>query len=365
MSPIFATFLLSFKAVFRNLKSSAIIFILPIVFLAIFGLAFGGNNNVKFSLGIYQPDQNEFQLTQIFKEVSDNNKNIKITVKQYNEIDQLKNAVEKKQIDIGLSLPKSISNNGEFEVLLSQNDASSQINSFIILDIIDQAIFKQKPISKTIINSDKASLTRFDLLAPGLIIYGLIILIPSIARSFSQISEKNYVFRYSFSKISAVEIILGNVLFYFFLGVIQTILLYYTATLLGYHAIGNIFVAIVPALLTLFFVIALGLIIGSLFKKSEAATNTGTIINIILGFFSGAFIAGIGSLWEFKLFGATLQFNDIFPTKWGTVAMEKILTNNLGLADIQKELGILAISGIITLSLGIWIYASRQLKYLG
>ncbi len=363
MSTILATFLLSFKSTFRNLKSSGIIFILPIVFMAIFGIAFGGDSNISFNLGIYQPDNSQFNLQEIFTEVSNQSDSLEINTKTYQSLDSLRNDVKTSAISIGLSLPETLESGGEFEILLSQNDVSSQIYSSIVLDIIDQTVFEGRPISRTVINPEKQDLNGFDLLAPGLIIYGLIVLIPSIAQNFSQISEKNYVFRYSFAKVSALEIILGNVLFYFLLGTIQAIILYYTALAFGYQAIGNIWLAIVPILLTLFFVIAVGLVLGGLFKKSEPATNMGSIINIILGFFSGAFISGIGNILEFELFGRTLQFNDILPTKWGTVAVEKILTDNLDLVSIQLELLILAVSGILTLILGIFVYANRQLKY--
>jgi len=365
MNKIIATFVFSFKNVFRNLKSSAIIFVLPVVFMAIFGLAFGGESDVSFQLGIYQPNQSEFNLKQIFQEVTDDSENLEITTQSYDDLEKLKTDVEKDVVSVGLSLPNSLASGSEFEILLPQNDTSSQVYSSIVLDIIEQGVFQKENINRTVINPDKEDLSGFDILAPGLIIYGLIILIPSIAQSFSQINEKNYVFRYAFSKISAIEIILGNVLFYFVLGLVQAIILYYVATLFGYQALGNLGLAIIPILLTLFFVIAVGLLIGGMFKKSEPATNVGTIINIILGFFSGAFISGIGNILEFEILGQTLQFNDFLPTKWGTVAVEKILTDNLALTDIQTELWILAISGIITLSLSAWIYANRQLKYQG
>ncbi len=364
MSAIFATFILSFKTLFRNLKSTAIIFVLPIVFMAIFGLAFGGENKVKFNLGIYQ-EEISFSLSEIFKEIDNKNENIQINIQNYNNLSDLKKDLNENKIDLGLYLDKKLENGGQFEIFLAKNNPSTQINSSIVIDILNQVFFEQSSIKKTIINNNDNNFNSFNFLAPGLIVYGLIILIPSIiAQSFSQIGEKKYIFRYSFAKISAIEIILGNILFYFLLGIIQTIILYYTATLFGYQATGNVFIALVPIFLTLFFVISIGLIIGSLFSKSESATNIGTIVNIILGFFSGSFIANVGSLLEFKFLSLNLQFNDILPTKWGTVVVDKILTNNLNLVDIQDELLILAISGIISLFLSITIYSKKQLKFI-
>ncbi|MEM1312060.1 MAG: ABC transporter permease [Patescibacteria group bacterium] len=363
MNKIFSTFLLSFKSVFRNLKSSAIVFVLPVVFMSVFGLAFGGENNVRFSLGIYQLDKSEFELSRIFQELSDEDNNIELTISDYNDRESLKKDVEIGNQSIGVLLLDNVQSSPEFEILLPQNNAASQVNSSIVLDTINRAFFAKDNININVINPSKENMTGFDFLAPGLIIYGLIILIPSIAQSFSQINEKNYIFRYTFSKISALEIILGNVLFYFIIGIVQAIILYYVAIMFGYQTTGNLGLAILPILLTLFFVIAVGLLISAVVSKSEAATNLGTIISIILGFFSGSFISGIGNILEFDILGRNVQFNDFLPTKWGTVAVDKILKDDLALIDIQTELWILSFLGLIVLALSIWIYANRQLKY--
>ena len=362
MNNIYSTFIFSAKTVFRNLKSSAIVFVLPIFFMGIFGVAFGGESNISFTLGIYQDGQNDFSLEEIYTQVSNENDNIEIDTIAYDNFENLKNDLESDVIDIGLSLPGNLSDGAIFEVLQDKNSVSGQINSTIVVDVIESSILQRGGVSRTILDENSLNLSGFDFLAPGLIVYGLIILIPSIAQSFSQISEKKYIFRYSFSKVTAMEIILGNVLFYFLIGLIQAFILYFVARLFGYETTGNIFIAMVPILLTLFFVVAIGLVIGSFFQKSEPATNVGTIVNIILGFFSGVFILGIGNVLEFDLFGRTFQFNDILPTKWGTVAVEKILTDDLGLVDIQNELWVLALSGIFTLAISIWVYSKKQLQ---
>lgn len=363
MNQIIATFIYSYRSVIRNWKSNIIMLVLPIVFMGIFGIAFGGEQDVSFEMGLYQPDTTEFSLEEIFNSASDDSDSLDIIVTAYDDLDVLNKSIKDGQITIGLALEESLSQGGEFEILLDQNDAGSQIRRSIITDVLEASFFGGKPITMEIVNPDKQDLTGFDFLAPGLIVYGLIILIPGVAQRFTELSEKKYVFRYSYSKIKSYHIILGNVLFYFAFGIVQAIILYYTATLFGYQAIGNLWIALVPVFTTLFFVIAAGLLIGSFYKQAEGATNLGTIISIILGFFSGAFISDIGNVLEFDAFGQKWQFNDLFPTKWGTEAVEKILTNNLSLVDITTELAITLISGIILLGLGIVTYSQRQLKF--
>jgi len=364
MSPILTTFFHNAKSTIRNWKTTAIMFILPVVFMGIFGLVFGSNSNqVDFSIGIYseikQPDVSE-----ILRTADKQSDTLSINKKSYSSSMDVKNAVLNKEVDLGVVISQNVQTKAPlFKVIVPTGNPSAIIYESIVKDILMQTVFQgSSPILTENAKTESTAQTGFDVLAPGLIVYGLLILLPGITKRFTEITEQNYLFRYAVSRISSVELILGNVLFYIALGLVQTVLLFGTAKLFGYHASGNVFLALVPAFFTLFFVIALGLLIGSVFKKTDSAMNMGSIVSIILGFFSGSFIAGIGKVLEFQAFGKTMQYNDIFPTRWGTQALDVILTQNKGLADIQNELWILIISGLVTLLLSMWIYSQRQLK---
>lgn len=366
MSTILAVFLHSFKSTFRNLKSSGIMFVLPIVFMGIFGIAFGGESNVNFDLGIVQGDTSALDVQEMFTEIVSDNNSLEMIVKSVDDEDELKDKIDNEELDIGVivTTPEADPNSFSYEIVVPDGDVGSFVNRAVVTDLLTSIRFgEDASIPVNVVDPDQDNLTGFDYLAPGLIVYGLIILIPGVANDFTNIAEKNQIFRYANSKVKAYEIIAGNTLFYIFLGIIQTILLYFTARVLGYNAIGNVVYALVPALLVLLFVVAVGLLVGSFFDKTEVATNVGTILSIIMGFFSGSFIQGVGNLLEFDLFGRTFQFNEFLPTTWGTKAFQKILTQGDALTDIQTELWVLLISGIITLIISTWVYSSHQLNF--
>jgi len=187
-------------------------------------------------------------------------------------------------------------------------------------------------------------LSYFDYLVPGLIVYALLILIPGIAQDFTGITEKQYIFRYFTSKTQSWQLLFGTGIYQFSLVFIQLILAYLTAYFFGFRTEANLLLAFVVAIPTGIFVVALGLLIGGLIKKMDTATNVGTMLSIVLGFFSGSFIVGIGQVLEFELFGTVLQFNDILPSKWASEALEIILINNGSLSDITNALLIILIS---------------------
>lgn len=265
-------------------------------------------------------------------------------------------------LGIAISL-KEADNTQSINLILKESSQDSQLYAGIVKDLIYSSTLPNESLAQTeVINENTNARSVFYFIAPGLIIYGLLILIPGIAESFSKITDKNYIFRFANSRAKSWHIIFGTVLYYLLISLIQLLILYFTAIAFGYNANGNILFAIPAALLTGLFVIGVGLLIGGFVKKSEAATNLGVIISIIFGFFSGSFIAGIGNVLKFDLFENTILLTDSLPSKWGTDAVKKILSNNLGLSDITKELLIIGISSLIIILIGIYIYQKRQLR---
>jgi ABC-type multidrug transport system permease subunit len=344
-------------------------FILPIVFMGVFAIAFGGSSNlITLKTGIYIDKELPSSLpnfADILKKVDDESDSLKISTSNYSDVNKLKDDIKSGTINTGLVISKSSNPQIPFEINIigKENNLEFQQNKGILNEIMYSVIYDSSSsvIKSEVLNNGTISKSPFNFLAPGLIIYGLLILIPGIAQSFAVITEKNYIFRFANSKAKSVHIILGTVIYYLIVTIVQVLILYLTAVAFGYKASGNIFAAFVPAFLTGLFVIGVGLLIGSFVKKTDAATNIGTIVSIIFGFFSGSFIYGIGSVLEFNLFGRTIQFNDLLPSKWGTTAIEKILSQNLGLQDIGFELAVLAISGIAFIGIGILVYQKRQL----
>ncbi|MEI6462454.1 MAG: ABC transporter permease [bacterium] len=369
MQAIFSIFKFQVLNLLRNFKSAGIMFILPIVFMGIFAFAFGSNTTLlNFSVGVYQP-KNDIShgapnLVEVMKKADDNSDSIKIDIKEYSSLEELTKAVNSDTINIGASLElNNLTGKLDSSIVGKQNSTGYIQYKSVLEDILYSITLPESSQLKVLSSTDTSKKTSvFDILVPGLMIYGLLILIPGIAQDFTEITEKNYIFRFRNSKTKSWQIISGTILFYLCLSIIQIILLFLTATVFGYVATGSILLALIPALLSSLFVIGIGLLIGSFVKKTAAATNIGTIVSIIFGFFSGSFISGIGSIARFDILGKTYEFNDLLPSKWGTVAIDKILSKNMGLADISTEMIVLGVTGVIIILVGIYVYDKKQLK---
>ncbi len=346
----------------RNFKSAGIMFVIPVVFMGVFALAFGGDNqSVQMKLGYYIdpvaiPVAPDFPM--ILKEIDAENDSLSIDITDYDSTEELETALSNGQISIAMKLLMPF----EIKIIGQQEDLEYILARSVLTDIITQTLYQENTVSYDVLSSTDSSQSVYDVMVPGLIIYGLLILIPGIAQSFTTITEKKYIQRLAFSKAKSIHIIAGNIIYYLLLAVIQMLILYMTARLFGYQSSGSPLLAIIPGLFTALFVIGVGLLIGSFIKKTDAATNIGTIVSIVLGFFSGSFISGIGRVLEFNFAGRVWQINDLLPSKWGTLAMEKILANNLTLADITGELAVIFISGLVFVIVGIIIYQRKQLS---
>lgn len=345
-------------------------FILPLVFMGIFGLLLGGDSatSLSFSVGVYDsPDIPELMsenldLKEILTEISEESDTLDLEVSRFDDLSELKDKIKNDEIRVGVKLSEE-SNQPKFEVITGDTDLQDNIRASAIKEILTTIYFRgNPPITNTNIDTARQERKPFDLLAPGLIVYGMLILMPGIAQKWTEITEKKQDLRYSASKTSALELILGNFSFYLVIGLIQVAILYLTAQLFGYNPTGNLLLAFVPAVLTLCFVIFVGMLIGIWYKKTEPAGNIANILSIILGFLSGSFIVGIDSALRFELFGRTFAANDFVPTKWSTRALDSILTRNNSLMDIQQELLILGFSALAVMILTVVVYSRKKVK---
>jgi len=341
-------------------------FVLPIVFMAVFATAFGSTPlKLDFKAGIFQDStvsEKGLNLADAISKIK--SANLKIAVTLYESIAELNTAVSSKKVDLGIKVLSGEDSTAPFNISIIGNLNSSTFltNKSVIQDIVYPIINPQNSqIKVELIGKQDLAASVFDILVPGLIIYGLLILIPGIAQSFTSITEKEYIFRFANSKAKSHHIILGTILYYLLISTIQIAILYATALAFGYKAQGSILIAYVPAIFVAFFVIGIGLLIGAFVKKTDAATNIGTIVSIILGFFSGSFIVGIGKVLEVNLFGRSFQLNDFLPSKWGTTAIDKVLSQNMQLKDIGTELIIILVSGLVIILIGIFVYKKKQL----
>jgi len=341
-------------------------FVLPIIFISVFGLAFGGADTDKtYDIAVIKNNTESYQA---FKEAT---ASMPITLKDGETSDKkLFNLQEINNIEEGEKLIKDNaivlffewdgnkvvvygeSTNFSLPFLASglQNIASNFIG-------IKTDFFEIKSIDQ---RGDDFS--GFDFLVPGLIVYSMLLMIPVICNEVSDIVEKKKIFRFFTAKVKSYHIILGMLWYQIILALIQIGISFFAVSLFGFELKESLLTAFVVAIPMTFFTSGVGLFIGAFSKDQDMSSNLGTMASIILGFFSGSFIVGVENIMRFSVFGYEMSFSEIFPSKYATDALTQILLYNGGLQDVIKEMIILSGSGLLILILGILFYQKNQLN---
>jgi ABC-type multidrug transport system permease subunit len=334
--------------------------------LAIFGFILKGDTStMQFNVGYVTDNSPQFQaLIQIVRDLKNTDQRISLfMISSYDDETSARNSIvtNNNTLVIKWDEPQGITLIGD-----NRNPyfgASSGIISKVASDFfqIQESIIKHESVNAEI----QSKFTAFDLLVPGLMIYGLLILIPHTAGLMTEIREKGYLLRFYLSKATSFDIIMGYTLSQMALAIIQTILLFYAAQAFGFKPIGSIFDAAIIAIPANLFIVGTGLLIGSFVNGSNNAANVGTIVSVILGFMSGSFIVGIETVTRIgEIGGRMISFNQIFASTFATQALSQVLLYGKSLKDIGFELTALSISSLIVLVAGIYFYNKLQLKKL-
>jgi ABC-2 type transport system permease protein len=348
---------------FRNIKENAIVIFMPIMFIAVFGFIFKSSDSITIPIAV-KPDADVqyTSLIEILKNAKNSDNKPIFEIKEFTEDEKAKDSVIQKNNVVFLQ--KNPEKNG---ILLTGDNRNTYFSAAqgIISSVgagvyqVDLSYIKVNEVGET----DNSAKSAFDRLVPGLISYGLLILIPYNAALFAQITEKRQIVRYYLSNTTAKDILIGYVISQTIFALLQTILLVVTAQAFGFQTSANIFEVMLIAIPANIFIVGISLLIGSFVKTSQTASNLGTILSVILGFLSGSFIVGIETImkvgeWQ----GRTISANQIFPTTLSTQAWSQILLYGKHLDSLSFELIGMTVISIILLIIGIFFYSKFQLR---
>jgi ABC-type multidrug transport system permease subunit len=343
--------------IFRDFRSNAIVFVLPVVFIFIFGFLFSQVSSIEtFKLGILTDVSNQ-EYNDFIKQIEllDNSDNNSLfVIQKFDTREKLQESLRNKQNEIGL-IP---GNDKPFLLITDQTNQRSQVAKTILTEITIDPNLLPFEFSNII---DTNEVSGFELQAAGLIVYGILIMIPQVAGMLAKLNNNNLIFRYALSNVKSYEILGGFTLSSLFIGIIQSILLFYVATWFGLKL--NIytlyaFVFIIPVIL---FAIGLGLLIGSFASNGESAQNTGTISSIILGFLSGSFIVGIERI-GMSIGSIFISITDFVPTYYASSGITQLIIYNNKLDSVLFELIIISISSLLIFILGAIIFNNKKMQ---
>ena len=375
-------FLKNLKQLTRDKKNLFLILIFPILIMLIYSTLLGGTL-VDFqteNLGIVNLDNGNYSqelLNKIDELELDNKSKLFNTIILDNENEGMEK-IKNEEISSMIIIPKNYSSNiyknnvnstleikgdptstGYMTTLTSINIILKEYSNEIQKNITNTPIKQINLIQKELKGMD--SFDSFDYLAPGLIVFSILMNITAVTSSISEETENGMLKRLKLTKMKSSDYILGTSISWILIGLIEIITVLLTAIICGYHWQGgltSIIIAIIVGMITIISSISLSLIIVSLTKNSSQASSLSIMLAFPLSIICGSFYP----LPEYcigTINGHPLQIYDILPWSQTITIFRQVLTFGKGLESVWPNIFLIIISGAILLLISIVLFKRK------
>jgi ABC-2 type transport system permease protein len=367
-----------FKKTIREPAVLFMIFLFPIIFVFAFGASFGGfggSQTVTYQVGLVNLDANSDQLwSHSFTDLLSNMTMLHVNAYATNTSAQLD--LSQGKIQALIIIPASFSDSlTSFKA--APNDANQWVNATvplyldkgslvatqaippIIQQVLSGMLNQNQPALQSPIQLQTASLVQvkqasaIDFIAPGMFTFASIFLIMMVGQSFAQDRENGMMKRIRISPTSPTEFMLGQVVSYMGIALIQAALVFAMTYAMGFRPpVGASAYAFAFVLVLVFSVsnVGFGLITATIAKSSGAATGLSFLFvlpQMFLGTFVGASLSG----------GAQI-IGKFVPSYYVTDALTSLFLRGAGLTStsLLLDLAIVSTSCVAILTVGIVLY---------
>ncbi len=175
--------------------------------------------------------------------------------------------------------------------------------------------------------------SEFDAYVPGMMLMAILLIIPQTAMLIGRERRNRTLRRLELSLLRPAELLGGICLAQLVVAVLQVVVMFAAALLLGFHNRGSLGLAMLIGLCTAFASVGLGLLVGCFIKNDTDALNTGSTVSMLMVFLSGAFFS-MPSPVLFNLFDYPVGAFDFIPATNGMLALQQVLSGGAGMGDV-------------------------------
>jgi ABC-2 type transport system permease protein len=290
-----------------------------------------------------------------------------LNISEAKDTSSVKNLIQNRKVDLFLLIPSGFADSlrtgktPDFIVFGEASNPKYSIATIFTITGIESLIKKlsgNKPLysfqEKLMGNSLAKS--EFDIYAPGIFIFSIIMLILSASLSIIRDVEDKTMIRLKLTRMTVFDYLLGNTVVQWIIGVFSFGLTIWLAVLLGFNSQGSLILILLVCSLTILSIIAISLILVAFCRNATMIMIVGNFPLFILMFFTGSMIP----LPRNEIF-AGFALNDILPPTHAVIAMNKIFTFGAGIQDIRHELIMLTILTVVYYSAGVYLFRRKHL----
>lgn len=402
-----------FKELIRDRRGLFFILLFPIFFMMIFGFAFGGmgQENTPHNIAIVNYDEGTTlatggtfnfgnNLTSEIKQLTYTNSDIKLFNVTETSETQADSLLKQRTVDAELIIPSNFSASMASQIANSIGSQST-INNTVSSPIIrgDEGysnffasesalngvmteyqsgivnVYKNqlagtpgaepvKYVNVTVQGiSGTQSFTQFDFLAPGMMVFAILLLATTIAAILTREVESGTLERLKMSKMRSFDLLFGGLIPWSLVAGAQVVILLIVAVILGLHwqgGINSVILATVIGIIGGIGSIALAMIIASFAKNDRQAANLGTLIVVPISFLVGAFFP-LPQVFVTVL-GHTFQVYELIPWTHTMDALRGVLLYGEGLNAVAYQIELSLILTVILFIIGVVLYSRTRLR---
>ncbi|OPY20559.1 MAG: ABC-2 family transporter protein [Methanobacterium sp. PtaU1.Bin097] len=372
----------------RNRMSLAALFLMPLLFLVMFGFIFPtGTTQQHMPMGLVNLDQgqgsNEF-IAQL--EVMNKNTSF-MDFQSYSSVDDAKTAINKGRIYGVFIIPPGFSENitngksADFTVYIDNSNPQSAMQIQQVLSTTVSGMNNMKaeanvvqlgsetnqpvnpqtmifPYIPNVQTTIPGETNYFNFLAPGLMIMIVMMsVMTGIPEAISKEKEMGTFDGMLSAPISQLSVIIGKTAALCTRGFIQCIIILAIAIFLfGVTIQGNILLAFFMLLLGIFSFIGIGIMAISM--SGDQASGT-MIVNLLM--FPMMFLGGI--FYPIQQMPWFMQaISQVIPLTYAADAMRKIMLLNAGIGDVMTQILILVAFGVVTMTIAVPLFRKSMTR---
>lgn len=372
----------------RNRMQLAALFMMPLIFLLIFGFIFpSGGTQQHMPMGVVNLDQgqgsNEF-LTQL--NLLNQNTSF-MDFKYFSSVNEAETAINQGKIYGVFIIPSGFSDNvtngksGDFTVYIDNsnpqssmqvqqvlsgtlnglNDIKAEANVLKLANETNTQVNPQAMIFPYVLNISTTipgETNYFNFLAPGLMIMIVMMTVMTgIPEAISKEKEMGTFDGMLSAPISQISVIIGKTAALCTRGFVQCVVILAMAMLLfGVTIQGSLLLAFFLLLLGIFSFIGLGILAISMSGDQASGTMIVNILMFPMIFLGGVFYPLQQMPWFMQV------ISKFIPLTYAADAMRKIILLNAGIGDVLFQILILVAFGVVTMAIAVPLFRKSMTR---
>ena len=348
------------RETYRDPLALGFLLAFPLLFMVLFGAIFSGDTIASYHIGVI--DDDDTLLSQAFVDEALAEVPV-LEVATYEDAASAMEDLKLGNISAYIAVPRGF---GE-QISRSWQDEEANITLEITYDESDfmatgQIISTINAVTRSFahievpitINANpihiETEITYIDFIAPGIIIFGLLILIPTSARIIVHDKEKGFLSRLLTTPLRPVEFISGYSLCLGVIAIAQIIIFILVGWLFGMDIVGSLWLAFLIFFLTGLCSIGIGMVVAALSKSENQAEPLCWIFAMPLAILSGCWF----SVEMLPSYLRNVAY--AFPYAHAIDASRAVITRGVGMEAVSNDVIFLAGWALIIFAIGVLLF---------